>query len=269
MVSASEAYVIEIGGLLHDIGKIGVPDAILLKPGPLTDEEWKLMGLHDRIGVGIIQSSFACPELTAIVETHHSWFGGHPRDPDLPTGNEIPIGARILSLADAYDAMVSDRVYRKGRSQQKAFEELRRCAGVQFDPDLVEPFIESVLSRDGNRGAPTPRVSKQAALNIGLQIESLAYSVDQEDDSGLADFAAALRETAMENGVSGIAELAEELEAAANGDAERIELVQLTNELLELCRATQTAYLSAEDTDELAPNGRRIEGKNRAAALVD
>ena len=186
-----------------------------------------------------------------LVETHHSWYGGSPREPSLPTGTEIPIDARILSIADAYDAIVSDRVYRKGRSQEEAFAELRRCAGVQFDPDLVEPFIECVLSRDDNRESLSPKVSKQTALNIGLQIESLAYSVDQEDNAGLANFAGVLKETAIERGVVGIAELAEELEAAANGDAEQLDLVQLTNQLLELCRATQTAYLSEEDSDPL------------------
>ena len=246
MMSASEAYVVEIGGLLHDIGKIGVPDAILLKPGPLTDEEWELMGLHDNVGVGIIQSSFDCPELTEIVQTHHAWYSGNPREPDLPTGKDIPLGARILSLADAYDAIVSDRVYRAGRSQEEAFAELRRCATVQFDPDLVEPFIECVLACDANRQQGSPVVSKQTALNIGLQMESLAYAVDSQETAGLAIQAAILKETAVSNGVSEIADLAGQLEARAAADAEQLELLQLTNELLTLCRSTQTAYLANE-----------------------
>ena len=114
---------------LHDIGKIGVPDSILLKPGPLTADEWKIMGVHDRMGVEIIASAFACPSLNEIVENHHAWFGGNPRQPGSPTGEQIPFGARILAIADAYDAIVSDRVYRKGRSQEEAVQELRRYAG--------------------------------------------------------------------------------------------------------------------------------------------
>ena len=157
IVSASECYVIEIGALLHDIGKIGVPDNILLKPGSLTPEEWQVMEKHDRIGVEIIRASFSSELLSAIVENHHAFFGGGARHKGLPTGLDIPIGARMLSIADAYDAMVSDRVYREGRPPAEAFEELRRCAGTQFDPELVERFIglmEDRLSSQQQVGPP-------------------------------------------------------------------------------------------------------------------
>lgn len=253
LMPAGEAYVLEIAALLHDIGKIGVPDSILLKPGPLTEEEWKQMTLHDNVGVQIIRSSFACDKLTEIVETHHAWFSGSPRDPDLPTGLDIPLGARILSIADAYDAITSDRVYRKGRSPEEAFAELRRCADVQFDPDLVEPFIRCLSERDTSR--QTPKVSKQTALNIGLQIESLAAAVDEQDGPGLANRARVLKQMAIECEVSEIAAAAEHLEHAADSDAELIQLVEITNELMTLCRATQTAYL----TDEASQDSVEIE----------
>ena len=148
LMSLSEAYVLENAALLHDIGKIGVPDSILLKPGPLTQEEWKVMSTHDRIGVEIIRSTFACNELTKTVQSHHATFADDPRHPELPSGKDLPLGARILTIADAYDAMVSDRVYRKGRSKEEAFAELRRCAGRQFDPELVERFIEVATARE-------------------------------------------------------------------------------------------------------------------------
>src|SRR5690606_18751322 len=124
--------------LLHDIGKIGIPDSILLKAGSLTDDEWKIMRLHDRMGVDMIRSSFDCDELAQFVEMHHAWYGGSPENPSAPRGEQIPLEARILAIADAYDAMVSDRVYRPGMSRDEAFAELRRCAGRQFDPNLVE-----------------------------------------------------------------------------------------------------------------------------------
>ena len=143
---------------LHDIGKIGVPDSILLKPGPLTQDEWQVMTMHDHIGVEIIKSSFACSELAEIMTNHHAWYAGNPRSPELPTGDDIPLGARILAIADAFDAIVSDRVYRRGRSIEDAFAELRRCVGTQFDPELVEEFIACVLARDHSRRVAARRL---------------------------------------------------------------------------------------------------------------
>ena len=96
----------------------------------------------------------------------------------VPTGEDIPLAARILAIADAYDAMVSDRVYRDHMSQEEAFAELRRCAGTQFDPAIVEQFIEKVGSRDESRVTRVGAVSKQTALQIGKEIERLAQALD-------------------------------------------------------------------------------------------
>lgn len=138
----SEPCIAEIRLLakFHDIGKIGIPDHILLKAGPLTPEEWSEMKRHCEIGYRIAQAS---PDLLPIAEWilkhQEKWDGeGYPF---RLKGGEIPLECRILAVADAYDAMTSDRPYRKAMSQQAAIAELRRCAGTQFDADLVEPFI--------------------------------------------------------------------------------------------------------------------------------
>ncbi len=251
LMTVTEVYVLEIAALLHDIGKIGVPDAILLKPGPLTADEWKVMGIHDRIGVEILNSTFACIELTQIVETHHAWYDGNSRDPHLPKRDEIPLGARILSMADAFDAMVSNRVYRKGRSQEEAFAELRRCAGKQFDPQLVERFIDTVKARNESRDPELSRVSKNTALRIGMEIERLACALDDQDIFGLGALAGRLKTTAIKHGVPQIADVAARLEESATSDADLINLVKLTNELMNLCRSTQGAYLKNSDEPEL------------------
>jgi diguanylate cyclase (GGDEF)-like protein/PAS domain S-box-containing protein len=238
LLSVHDTVTLETAALLHDIGKIGVPDAVLLKPGPLTDEEWKIMGVHDRIGTDMIESTFCHRPLVEIVRTHHSWYGGNPRNPDLPTGTDIPLGARILSICDAYDAMVSDRVYRKGMSQQEAFAELRRCAVRQFDPELVERFIELMEARNLE---DSQHVSQSALLNLGMQIERLAVALDRQDVSSLVALASRLNQTAQQHGVPDIADAAQQLQQAAATDCDMQTLVSLTGELLELCRGLHSA----------------------------
>lgn len=258
VMSVSDVYVLEVAALLHDIGKIGVPDAILLKPGKLTKEEWEIMGAHDRIGVEIVSSTFVSGKLVEIIENHHAFYGGKGRNADLPTGEMIPLGARILTIADAYDAMVSDRVYRKGMSQSAAFTELRRCAGTQFDPNLVERFIQVVEARDESRRTRVETVSKETAQNFGSQIERLAVALDHEDFSGLATLSDRLNATARKQGITQVAESASQLHEAAC-DMDLTNTVRLTNELLELCRSAQSVFL--EDAD--SPNGTQIHSEKK------
>ncbi|HEV3256884.1 MAG TPA: diguanylate cyclase [Gemmataceae bacterium] len=250
LMSQSELYVLEVAGMLHDIGKLGVPDVILMKPGALTDQEWKVIRTHERIGEEIIKAAFTSPELTAITRNHHAWYGGSPHDANLPTGLDIPLGARILAIADAYDAMISDRVYRKGRNREEAVAELRRCAGKQFDPELVERFVTTLVTRDEHRAPPELFLTKQTALRIGIQIEKLAGALDAQDFPTLTLMAGRLRAMAGEYGITQIAAVAAELEKAALANHDRAELVQLTIDLLELCRSTYRSYLpSLESTN--------------------
>ena len=212
-MSEKEIYLLEVAALLHDIGKLGVPDAILLKPGPLTENEWRVMGAHDEIGVEILNAAFSSPELTAIVANHHAWFAGHPEQPGLPAGEAIPLGARILAIADAFDAMISDRVYRTGRSQDQAIAELRRCAGQQFDPQLVERLANQLGKQsvqDRKLPAPPP-----AALRLGKHLERLTSALEEKNYEKLAQMAGQLAATAQAEGPSRLATLASQLELRA------------------------------------------------------
>jgi len=125
----------------HDIGKVGIPDRILFKPGRLTFEEFKEMQRHSEIGHRIAQSA---PDLLPIADhilRHHEWWNGQ----GYPLGlkeNDIPLECRILAIADAYDAMTSNRPYRKAMSQEQAFNELMANSGLQFDPKLVPIFVK-------------------------------------------------------------------------------------------------------------------------------
>lgn len=118
LLTPKDTYTLEIAALLHDIGKIGVPDAILLKNGPLSLDEWEVMRQHDRIGVEIVRASFDCESVTSIVESYCAHFAGTRNRPGLPSGDAIPVGARVLAIADAYDAMTTDRPYRKVLSHE-------------------------------------------------------------------------------------------------------------------------------------------------------
>jgi response regulator RpfG family c-di-GMP phosphodiesterase len=131
------------GFILHDVGKIGIPDAVLNKPGPLDESEWASMRQHPEIGVRIVNPIGFSPIATDVILSHHErWDGsGYPNG---MAGDEIPIAARTFSVADAYDAMTSDRPYRTAMSKDEAKNVIRLDRGHRFDPDVVDAFLEVV-----------------------------------------------------------------------------------------------------------------------------
>src|ERR1041385_365228 len=138
-LNAQEMKALEFGSLLHDIGKIGVPDAILRKPAKLTDEEWVLMREHPIHGQQILRGIKFLQGAAKVVAQHHEKWDGSGYPLGL-VGEDIDICARIFSVADAFDAITSDRVYRKGRDYEAAAAELNEWSGRQFDPKVVEAF---------------------------------------------------------------------------------------------------------------------------------
>ncbi|HEX7590480.1 MAG TPA: HD domain-containing phosphohydrolase [Candidatus Limnocylindrales bacterium] len=139
---------IRIGGYLHDIGKIGIADAVLLKPGKLTDSEMAEMRRHSEIGAAILEVHDAMSEISQIVRHHHERWDGRGY-PDAMVGSAIPLGGRIIAVADAFSAMTSDRIYRAALPMDRAWAELRAHAGTQFDPEILEVF-EQVVDEEGN-----------------------------------------------------------------------------------------------------------------------
>ena len=127
--------------LLHDIGKIGIPDDILLKPGPLTLEEWKIMQRHPEIGSEIVLKVSNLTAVADLILAHHEKYDGTGY-PYRLKGEEIPLGARILAVVDAYCAITDGRVYRKAQSHKKAMKELEICSGSCFDPAIVRVFLK-------------------------------------------------------------------------------------------------------------------------------
>lgn len=141
-IGVPEALLVPIvrGALLHDIGKIGIPDSILRKPGPLTEEEWVIMRRHTRIGYDMLHQIDFLRDASPIILYHHERFDGVGYPSGL-AGEEIPLGARIFAVADAYDAMTSDRPYRKGMCHEWALEEIVNNSGTQFDPGVVQALL--------------------------------------------------------------------------------------------------------------------------------
>jgi putative two-component system response regulator len=146
-LSEEDQTTIRIGGYLHDVGKIAIADRILLKPGPLTPEEYEEMQRHSEIGGAIVQTHEAMTEIARIVRHHHERFDGTGY-PDRLVAADIPLGARIIAVADAFSAMTTNRVYRAAIPAEAAWQELRTNAGSQFDPAIVELF-EQVVDIDG------------------------------------------------------------------------------------------------------------------------
>lgn len=175
-VQGSILDVIEQGALLHDIGKIGVRDSILLKPGPLTPEEWVEMKLHPEIGHRMLSKIPYLHDASLIVLQHQERWDGAGYPAGL-AGPEIVIGARVFAIADTIDAITSDRPYRKGRPLEVAKAELVRCSGTQFDPDLVRAFLavddrewlgirESIEQIEREESQRWPSRSSPAALRM-------------------------------------------------------------------------------------------------------
>jgi len=158
-----DVQLIRLAAELHDVGKVAIPQTILDKPGPLSDDEWAVMHRHTVIGERIVASAASLAPAARLVRSSHERYDGTGY-PDGLCAGEIELGARIIAICDAYDAMLSDLVYRKSRSKEQALAELRRCAGTQFDPAIVELFCSTISRRDsGVQGrslrSPAPGVS--------------------------------------------------------------------------------------------------------------
>ena len=141
---------LRVAALLHDVGKVAVPEEILEKPSALTSAEWRTVVQHPRIGQVILEQAAALKDAVPIILHHHERYAGHGYPYGL-RGNEIPLGARIVAIADAYDAMVHDRPYKRSVTHEGAIAELRRHSGTQFDPELVDLFCDLYASQ-----APEP-----------------------------------------------------------------------------------------------------------------
>ena len=161
-MSDAEVEEIRLGGVLHDIGKVGIPENILNKNGPLNPDEWETMKSHVKFGAKILEPLTPLARIREMVLHHHEFFDGSGY-PDALTGDKIPLGARIIAIADAYDTITSDRTYKKARNASDALAELERCSNGQFDGAIVELFIRTM------RQLPNPIIEVAATGTASLR----------------------------------------------------------------------------------------------------
>ena len=239
-------YQLEVAALLHDIGKIGVPDSVLLKPGPLTESEWVLMRKHDQIGAEIVRSALSSEKIAHYIESHHREFDAKATDTVLLA----PLASRIITVCDAFDAMTNDRVYRPAMPVEAAIAELERNSPGQFDPNVV-----SILSEYVRSGVHSPReevgrpvLSSQQATAIGTHIEQLYEAVNDEDVIKLKEVVQRLRVDA--SGDTQVNDVANRLDNAigesSHDDLE--EVLNLANEVMQICRDSRTTFVDAAES---------------------
>jgi diguanylate cyclase (GGDEF)-like protein len=244
LLNKDELYELEIAALLHDVGKIGVPDAILRKPGPLTAEEQKVMGWHDEIGIEIIRSAFASEKITDFIRCHYRQLENPCGQALDDLSSVIPLGSRVLTVCDAFDSMTHEQTYRPAKSIDDALAELYDCTNGQFDP-LVVRTLERVLT-EANKSQQSPAgnaLSKPGAptlLELGAYVEHLSLAIANGDVDRLRELAKRVEATAANHNIDSVVQAAHRLEVSIDqNEASLNQLVGLADEIIELCRASR------------------------------
>jgi len=156
-MAETEVEELRLAAVLHDVGKVGIPENILNKSGPLNPDEWETMKSHVTFGGKLLEPLGPLARVRDMVLHHHEFFDGSGY-PEMLAGSSIPIGARIITIADSYDTITSDRSYKKGRTADEALAEVERCANTQFDPELVAAFVRAM------RQLPNPIIEVNSLL---------------------------------------------------------------------------------------------------------
>ncbi len=248
MMNKRDVYRLEIAALLHDIGKIGVPDSILHKPGPLTPEEWTTMRKHDAIGVEIVRSALASETIAEAIESHHHCFS--KRHQGIPANiGEKPLSliSRIITACDAFDAMVNDRVYRKAMSVSEAICEIQNHTPAQFDPEVVAHLVQHIESGFVQKPAAVNSVSTtRSAVTIGQHIKDLCSAVEDEDVERLSRIVNQLKKDSEET--ANVVEAAHRLdEAIQMRDKDMDNVLTLAKEVMDVCRATRATFVEGSE----------------------
>ncbi len=244
-----DLYVLEVAALLHDIGKIGVPDSILTKTTDLTSQELTTVNYHLQRGADIMEHAFHSSELTIIIKYIYAWYSGTPGRSDLPTGENIPLRSRIIFAATAYDSITTDSVYREGKSPKEAIEEMKENSPAQFDPWVVSRIEEIITARQEERQYMIPNADEIKALKIGLEIEKLICAAEAEDIALMSMLAATLAKEAANLDIPEVAYPAAVLNENIENGKKLSELITSINEIIYECnKHTGHRFIQAKQT---------------------
>ena len=253
MMNSRDVYRLEVAALLHEIGKIGVPDSILKKPGPLTDEEWTIMRQHDQIGVEIVRSAFGSDRVAGFIESHHYCFSARKSDGDLSLANEtIPLAGRIISVCDAFDSMTSDHVYRTALPELEALEEIVRNTPQQFDTEVVKVLVthlqEGHLARQSQQQVES--LVPSVCPEIESHIENLYAAIGDKDVDRLKAVVDDLKRDA--GSVEVVSDVTQRLDDAMSEEVGMEKVLMLAKEVMDVCRSNRfDGILTENETNEI------------------
>ena len=248
LMTPQELYALEIAALLHDIGKIGVPDNILFKPGPLTDDEWCVMNGFHEIGVEIARSAFADEKVAEIIGNYHSVYRNDTDGTDIDSASVL-LASKILVLCDSFDAMTSDKVYAKGMSPAEALSEICKQMPDKYDEALVER-LRSYVERypDWHDFNEVSHISKRTAVVLGGHIAQFSEAIAESDISALRTVVKDLQETARKAHVDPVVDATARLQVALQtNETELTQVMELTSEVMDLCRSTRSVIMNTEN----------------------
>ena len=236
LLPKNKLYLFEVAALLHDIGKIGVPDAILNKPGPLTKSETVVLRSSREIGLNIVSSVLASKEVEDILRSQYISFSEQQLKVSGISGESFPMESRIITACDAFDSMINDKVYRKGLSLEAAIQELKRCTPDQFDPAVIEVLI-AYVSQPGYLKTREFQLASKTETNIAQHVEKLQAAAAGNNQEQLQ---AAIKDLAKNEG----ANVTPVLPGEDPGNSEYEQVIGLAEEVLALCQTTRKAIVS-------------------------
>lgn len=256
LLGESELYRLEMAALLHNIGKIGVPDSILYKPAPLDEEEWVVMRRHDQIGLQIVRSTFASVEIAHVLKCSQYRFSQSAATPDQKLfGKAIPIMSRIIYVCDVFDTMIHDRPYREGMPITEALKELVSCSPKQFDPEIIENLITHIEAYGYDLATEQSAVNldPRSAAVIGGHIETIYDAIVGSQWASLLQTTVELREQASDVAATSLVDTIDELRNAMGQSQNDENIKALATDVIDLCRETRSALIDVSRISDKKP----------------